>query len=105
MMLAAMNRTFLAEAIVANAILIPLLVLITRNYDLRTAYWLAEGFTPTTVRYPLLMITTAVKGSTKIPGLLSIDWQQVVALVLVLTDATYAWSMIKNSRRSDALAT
>jgi hypothetical protein len=93
-----MNRTFLIEAIVVNAILIPLLFLITKNYDLRTAYWLSEGFTPTTVRYPLLLITSAVKGSTRIPGLLSVDWQQVVALILVVTDATYAWSAYKGSR-------
>ena len=96
--MATMNRTFLIEAIVVNAILIPLLYLITKNYDLRTAYWLSEGFTPTTVRYPLLMITSAVKGSTRIPGLLSVDWQQVIALLLVLTDATYAWSAFKSSR-------
>jgi hypothetical protein len=93
-----LNRTFLIEAIVVNAILIPLLVLITKNYDLRTAYWLSEGFTPTTARYPLLMITSAVKGSTRIPGLLSVDWQQVIALILVVTDGTYAWSAYKSSR-------
>jgi hypothetical protein len=93
-----MNRAFLIEAIIVNAILIPLLLLITKNYDLRTAYWLSEGFTPTTVRYPLLMITSAVKGSTRIPGLLSVDWQQVIAVILVVTDATYAWSAYKSNR-------
>lgn len=88
----------LIEVVVINALLIPLLVLITENYGLRTAYWVAEGFTPSTARYPFFFITSAVKGSTSIPGLLSVDWQQVVLVLLVVTDAVYAWSTIKDAR-------
>ena len=89
----------LLEVLVVNAFLIPLLALITENYSLRTAYWGSEGFTSTTVRYPFFFITSAVKGSTRIPGLLSVDWQQVVFLVLVVSDAVYVWSAVKSSRR------
>jgi hypothetical protein len=54
-----MKRLPLAEVIVVNAILIPLLVLITQNYALRMAYWArpGDGFTPTMTRYPFFFIT------------------------------------------------
>ena len=90
------------EVLVINAVLIPLFALITQNYALRTAYWGPEGFTPTTVRYPFFFITSAIKGSTTIPGLLSVDWQQIVLVVLVVTDAVFVWSAIKNRRRTGA---
>ncbi len=92
----------LLEAVVVNAFLIPLLALITENYGLRAAYWGSEGFTFTTVRYPFFFITSAVKGSTRIPGLLSVDWQQVVLLVLIVTDAVYVWSAVKDGRKRGA---
>jgi len=95
----------LLEVLVVNAFLIPLLALITENYGLRGAYWGSEGFTSTTVRYPLFFITSAVKGSTHIPGLLSVDWQQVVLLVLIVTDAVYVWSAVKSGRRRGASPT
>jgi len=91
----------LLEVLVVNAILIPLLALITQNYALRMAYWArpGDGFTPTMTRYPLFFITSAVNGSTNIPGLLSVDWQQVVLLVLIVTDAVYVWSAVRDGRR------
>ncbi|MDA4116162.1 MAG: hypothetical protein OK442_06375 [Thaumarchaeota archaeon] len=92
----------LLEVLVVNAFLIPLLALITENYGLRAAYWTSEGFTSTTVRYPFFFITLAIKGSTHIPGLLSVDWQQVILLVLVVTDAVYLWSAFKDGRRQGA---
>lgn len=89
----------LIEVLFVNALLIALLLWITGDYSFRTAYWGTEGFSPTTVRYPLLLITSAAKGTTSIPGLLTIDWQQVVALVLVVTDAIYLSNLLR-SRKS-----
>jgi len=97
-----MKWVSLLEVLVVNAALIPLLALITENYSLRAAYWVPEGFASTTVRYPFFFITSAVKSSTRIPGLLSVDWQQVVLVVLVLTDAVYLWSSLKSGRRREA---
>jgi hypothetical protein len=97
-----MKRLPLVEVLAVNALLIPLLVLITENYGLRTAYWASEGFASTTVRYPLFFITSAVRGATHIPGILSVDWQQVVLLVLVVTDAVYVWSARKGARLHEA---
>lgn len=93
----------LLEVLVINAFLIPLLVLITENYGLRNAYWGPEGFTFTTVRYPFFFITSAVKGQTSIPGILTVDWQQVVAFILVVTDVVYVWSAMKGSGRKNLI--
>jgi hypothetical protein len=85
----------LVEVLVINAFLIPLLVVITENYGLRAAYWGTEEFTSTTVRYPFFFITSAVKGTTHIPGLISVDWQQVILIILVLVDAVYLFSVLR----------
>lgn len=97
-----MKLLVVAEIIVVNAVLIPLLYLITVNYGLRGAYWTSEGFTYDMVRYPFFFITSATKGTTHIPGLLSVDWQQVVLFILVVADAIYAWTAI-SARRPRAL--
>ena len=91
------------EVLVVNAALIPLLVVITENYGLRDAFWHPEGFVPTTVRYPFFYITSAVSGSTTIPGLLTVDWQQIVLLIMVVTDAVFAWSVLRARRNSRGL--
>ena len=88
----------LLEVLIANLVLIALFLWITGDYTFRTAYWGTEVFTPTTVRYPLFLVTSAVKGSTTIPGLLTLDWQQVVLLLMAVTDAVYLWSVLRVRR-------
>ena len=93
----------LLEVLIANLVLIALLFWITADYAFRTAYWGTEVFNPTTVRYPLFLVTSAVKGSTCIagtciPGLLTLDWQQVVLLLIAVTDAVYLWSLVRIRR-------
>ena len=85
----------LVEVVVLNVVLLSLLAWVTGDYADRAAYWGTEPkpFTPTTIRYPLFMRTSAVNGSISIPGLLSVDWQQIIVLVLLLTDALYLLSM------------
>jgi len=89
----------LVEVLVVNAFLIPLLALVTENYGLRASYWGSEGFTYTTVRYPFFFIPSAVKGATHLPGLLSVDWQQVVLLLLVVIDGVFVLSALRGRRR------
>ncbi len=86
-----MKIVSLIEIVVVNLVLLSLLAWVTADYSGRATYWTSEGFTSTTRRYPLLMITSAVKGSTFIPGLMTIDWQQVIVLILIVTDAIYLW--------------
>jgi len=89
----------LLEVLVVNAFLIPLLALVTENYGLRAAYWGSEGFTFTTVRYPFFFITSAAKGSTHIPGLLSVDWQQVALVLLIVVDGVFVLSALRGRRQ------
>lgn len=89
----------LLEVLIVNAFLIPLLALITENYGLRAAYWGLEGFTFTTARYPFFFITSAVKGSTHLPGLLSVDWQQVVLIILIVVDGVFVLSALRGRRQ------
>jgi len=92
----------LLEVLAANLVLIVLFFWISGDYDFRASYWATEVFTSTTVRYPLFLITSAVKGSgvtaTSIPGLLTLDWQQVILLLLVATDGVYASSLLRPHR-------
>jgi hypothetical protein len=89
------------EVLVVNAFLIPLLLLITENYGLRSAYWASEGFTSHMVRYPFFFITSAVRGDTHIPGLLSVDWQQVVLFVLIVADGIFALGLYRSGRAAN----
>jgi hypothetical protein len=93
-----MKRLPIAEVVVVNIILVPLLVLITQNYALRMAYWArpGDGFTPTMTRYPFFFITSAVRGSNRLPGLLSVDWQQVILLLLIVVDGLFVLSAWKS---------
>lgn len=93
-----MKLLSLVEVLVVNIFLIGLLLWITGDYSFRAAYWGPENFTPTPFRYPLFLVTSAVNGSTSIPGLLTVDWQQIVVLILVLTDAVYLSTLLHPRR-------
>lgn len=89
----------LIEVLVVNGILIALFLWITGDYAFRASYWASEGFTPTMVRYPLFFLTSAEKGSISIPGQLTVDWQQIVPLLLAVVDAIYLSSLFRSRRR------
>ena len=88
------------EVLVVNVVLIALLVWISGDYSYRAAYWGPEGFTANMVRYPLFYITSAVKGTTHIPGLFSVDWQQVVLVILIVADLVYLLSIFRAPKSS-----
>jgi len=92
----------LVELIVVNGVLLAFLVWVTGDCSYRAAYWKPEGFTPTLTRYPFFMITSATNGSSSIGGLLSVDWQQVLVVLLVAVDLVYAWSALKSRNKASA---
>jgi hypothetical protein len=51
----------------------------------------------------LFLITSAVKPSASIPGLLTLDWQQIIVLLLVVIDAVYISTVLRPLRGSRAL--
>jgi hypothetical protein len=88
------------EVIVVNAVLVFLFTQVSGDLVFRNNYWAAMGFYPTTTLYPLSLVTSAVKGQTSIPGLLTVDWEQVIVVVLVFADLVYFWSWYSARRRS-----
>ena len=90
----------LVEVVFVNLVLIALLLSTTGDYGFRNRYWESEGFSPSTARYPFLLIASATNGSTNIPGLLTLDWQQVTVVLLVAVDLVYLWSAMKSRNSS-----
>ena len=82
-----------------NAVLIYLLTQVIGDYSFRANYWAAMGFTPSTSLFPLTLITSAVKGGTSIPGLLTLDWEQVLILAIVVADGIYIWEFLRRSKQ------
>jgi hypothetical protein len=87
---------------VPNLVILALIWEVLQDDAGRIAYFQTLGFTPTTHYYPFFYITTAVKGSTYIPGLLTLDWVQVLAVVLVVLDIAFAVGYLR--RRSPPAA-
>ena len=85
----------LLEVLVVNLVLLALFLWVSGDYAYRTAYWRPESLAPSTTRYPFFMITSAAGGSTSIPGLLTVDWQQVVAVALIVADVIYLRSVLR----------
>jgi hypothetical protein len=81
---------------VPNLVILALIWEVLQDDAGRIAYFQTLGFTPTTHYYPFFYITTAVKGTTYIPGLLTLDWVQVLAVVLLVLDITFAVGYLRS---------
>jgi hypothetical protein len=93
-----MRTSSLAQVIAANVIIIVLIVAILEDFYSRIAYWESLGFTPQTTYFFLTYVTSATKGSTYIPGEITLDWVQVLGIILVLIDAAFVYSVLKEGR-------
>ena len=86
------------EVVVVNAVLLYLFWAVSADYAFRDGYWASMGFTPTTSLFPFALITSATSGQTSIPGLLTLDWHQVIAVILIVADALYLWAWLRARR-------
>lgn len=86
------------EVLAVNVVLIAFFVLVSGDYAYRASYWGSMGFSPTTSLYPFSLVTSATNGQTSIPGLLTLDWHQVIAVILVVVDTLYLWSWLRGRR-------
>jgi type III secretory pathway component EscU len=91
--------TSIINIIVFNVVALALAVLVYNDRVWRLDYWQSLGFTPTTVYYPFFYVTSAVRGSTTIQGLTTIDWIQVIIVVAVVIDGSFAYGAIRHSRK------
>jgi hypothetical protein len=89
---------------VFNVVGIILAYLIYGDRVYRVNYWNAMGFVSTTSYYPFLYTTSAVKGAISIPGLLTVDWLQVIIVVMVIVDGMFAFGYLRNRAPSPEAA-
>ena len=92
----------IAYIIVSNAVLLSLIWWVFQDYAYRVAYWRSMGFSPSTKYWPFFFITSAVRGSTVIPGQLTLDWTQVLAAILVIIDLSFLAGLLRRRSRSKA---
>ncbi|MDA4137108.1 MAG: hypothetical protein OK449_08975 [Thaumarchaeota archaeon] len=93
-----MKLTSLINLAVFNGVAIILAALVYNDRVARIAYWHEMGFTANTAYYPLSYITSAVQGTDSIQGLLTVDWLQVILVVAVVVDASFAWGLLRRRR-------
>lgn len=92
------------KAVDATKIIIPNLVIVALLWEVlldqagRLAYFRTLGFTPSTAYYPFFYITSAVDGTTRIQGLLTLDWAQVLAVALILIDAAFVIGFLRKRK-------
>jgi hypothetical protein len=87
---------------VPNLVILALIWEVLQDDAGRIAYFQTLGFTPTTHYYPFFFITTAVDGNTYIPGLLTLDWVQVLAVILLLLDLSFIIGYVRRQRSTVA---
>lgn len=97
-----MKLTSLINLAVFNGIALILAVLVYDDRVWRLSYWESLGFTPTTHYYPFFFITSAVKGSSYIGGILTIDWLQVIIVAAAVVDAFIGLGVIKHRQAKPA---
>ena len=86
------------KILVTNAVILLLIWEVFQDFQGRLSYFRELGFTPSTAYYPFLYITSAVNGSTRIPGQLTLDWIQVLAVVLVILDISFALPYVRRRK-------
>lgn len=93
-----MKLTSVINMAVFNGVAVILAALVYSDRVYRISYWHSIGFTPSTAYYPFFYITSAVRGSTYIPGTLTLDWLQVILVITVVVDAVFALGVLRQRR-------
>jgi hypothetical protein len=94
-----LKLTSVINIAVFNGVAIILAALVYNDRVARTAYWHELGFTPSTAYYPFSYITSAVSAATSIQGLLTVDWLQVILVIMVVVDGSMALGMLRRQRQ------
>ncbi|MGA2663742.1 MAG: hypothetical protein ABSF83_02185 [Nitrososphaerales archaeon] len=89
----------LVKVLVPNVVILALIWEVLQDQAGRLAYFRSLGFTPATTYYPFFYINSAVDGSDHIQGLLTLDWFQVLAVVLVVLDVALAIGYYRSRNR------
>ncbi|GEM_PF-2110595 len=90
-----MKAFSVAKIIIPNVVILAMLWEVLQDQAGRLAYFRTLGFTSSTAYYPFFYITSAVDGTTRIQGLLTLDWAQVLAVALILIDAAFVVGLLR----------
>jgi len=93
-----MRTVSAAKMIIPNVVILAALWTVLQDDAGRLVYFRTLGFTPSTAYYPFFYITSAVDGSTRIQGLLTLDWVQVLAALLILIDLALLIGFLRERR-------
>ncbi len=94
-----MRASRVAELVVSNVLILAMLWAVLQDESGRLAYFRSLGFTTSTAYYPFFYATSAVNGSTRLGGLLTLDWVQVLAAALIILDAAFVVSLLRRPRQ------
>ena len=93
-----MKALHAARIVITNVLILAIIWAILQEDAGRVAYFQSLGFTTSTAYYPFFYVTSASNQATRIPGLLTLDWTQVMAAVLVVLDAGFLLPLVRRSR-------
>ncbi len=95
-----MKIELVAKIVIPNLVILAMLWAVIQDDAGRLQYFRELGFTPSTAYYPFFYITSAVDGSTRIPGQLTLDWVQVLVVALIVIDLALLLPLLR--RRTSA---
>jgi hypothetical protein len=94
-----MRLSSVVEFVLLNAIVIYLIALVRSDQASRLQYWNRIGFTPSSVYSAFTLRYPAVNGMVSIPGLISLDWVQILLVLLIVVDVYQVASALGGRRR------
>jgi len=92
------------KIIIPNVVILAMLWAVLQDQAGRLAYFRTLGFTPSTTYYPFFYITSAVDGTTRIQGLLTIDWIQVLVVGLLVIDFAFLVPLLRRRTAAKSAA-
>jgi hypothetical protein len=92
-----MKALHVARIVVTNVVILAIIWAILQDDAGRVAYFQSLGFTTSTAYYPFFYVTSASNQATHIPGLLTLDWTQVLAVVLAILDVGFLLPVLRRN--------
>ena len=94
-----MKASTIFELVLLNVIVVYLVALVRSDQASRLQYWNSIGFSPSQVYSSFTLRYPAVSGTVSIPGLITLDWVQILLVFLVIVDVYQVASFVVGRRR------
>lgn len=94
-----MKALLVLEVLVLNIVLLYVYSLVGQDFASRLAYDRSIGMAPSVSYSVFTYVLSGSNGATFIPGLLTLDWSQVILVALVVVDAGFVISLLQERRQ------